>query len=95
MLKFQKYYVTDGTIKARVSYSAHVSVSTGKPRVTLYAKSYQDGNKLAEIFGDEYENHTDSRSDHFEKGRVRILADNPLYKAALARAWRNPAGTRV
>ena len=85
-IRFQKYYVTDGRIKARVSYSAHVSVSTGDPCVTLYAKSCRDGDKLAEIFDAEYENRFDARSDYFEKGRVRILADNPLYAAALARA---------
>lgn len=84
-VKFQKHYVTNGQIKARVHYSAFKMTTTGQDCVTLYAKSFDDGRKLAEIFVDGYENNTDSMTDYFEKGRVRILAGESLYEAALAR----------
>lgn len=85
MVKFQKHYVTNGTEKARVHYSAFKMTTTGQDCVTLYAKSYEDGRKLAEIIEEGYENNTDTMTDYFEKGRVRILAGSPLCAAALAR----------
>lgn len=85
MVKFQKHYVTNGTAKARVTYSAFRMVTTGQECVTLYAKRHQDGDALFEILGDSYENDTDSMTDYFEKGRARILAGTPLYEQALAR----------
>ena len=84
MLKFNKHNVTNGTHKARVSYRAFRMASTGELCVTLYAKDYT--NDLHRIFSSEYENHSDSMTDYFEGGRVRIKADHPLYAAALARA---------
>jgi hypothetical protein len=85
-IKFQKHYVTNGTVKARVHYSAFRMTTTGQDCVTLYAKDYADGRKLAEVFdGQGYENNTDTMTDYFEKGRVRILKGHPLYEAALAR----------
>ncbi len=84
-IKFMKHYVTDGTLKARVHYSAFKMVSTGADCVTLYAKDYADGRVLSQIIENGYENDTDSQSDYFEKGRVRILTDSPLYAPALAR----------
>lgn len=84
-IKFQKHYVTNGTIKARVHYSAFKMTTTGQDCVTLYAKDYEDGRKLANIIGDGYENNTDLMTDYFEKGRVRITSESPLYAAALAR----------
>jgi hypothetical protein len=85
MVKFQKHYVTNGQIKARVHYSAFRMVTTGQECVTVYARSYEDGNKLAEILGETYENNTDIMTDYFEKGRARIMKGDPLYEAALAR----------
>lgn len=82
-IKFKKHYVTNGTLKARVHYAAFEMVSTGKNCVTLYAKSHEDGNKLAEIMGDAYENDTDILTDYYEKGRARIIEGHPLYFAAL------------
>jgi hypothetical protein len=82
-IKFHKHYVTNGTAKARVHYSAFRMTTTGQDCVTLYAKSYEDGRKLGQIFDEGYENNTDSQADYFEKGRVRILAGQPLYAAAL------------
>lgn len=81
-IKFQKYYVTDGVSKVRVYYS-HGMLTTGKECVTLYAKSYA-GN-LGKIFGSLAENNSDMQTDYFEKDKVRIYSDNPLYNAALAR----------
>jgi phenylacetate-coenzyme A ligase PaaK-like adenylate-forming protein len=85
-IKFHKHYVTNGTTKARVHYSAFRMVTTGQDCVTLYAKSYDDSRKLGAILADGYENNTDTQTDYFEKGRARILAGQPLYAAALARA---------
>lgn len=84
-IKFQKHYVTNGAIKARVHYSAFRMTTTGQDCVTLYAKSYEDGNALCDIMPNEYENNTDIHTDYSEKGRVRILSTSPLYAAALAR----------
>jgi len=83
-IQFHKHYITDGTTKARVHYSAYNMTSTGQACVVLYAKSFDDGNKLAEILPIEYENESDMQSDYMEKGRARILNTNPLYDAAMA-----------
>lgn len=85
-VRFLKHSVTNGTTKARVHYSAFRMTTTGQDCVTLYAKSFDDGRKLAQIFDAGYENNTDSMTDYFEKGRVRILAGHPLYAAAIALA---------
>lgn len=86
MIKFQKHYVTNGAVKARVHYSAFRMTTTGQNCVTLYAKSFQDGRNLCEILdGEGYENNTDIMTDYFEEGRARILEGQPLYAAALAR----------
>ena len=81
-IRFLKHSVTNGTAKARIHYSAFRMTTTGQDCVTLYAKSFDDGRKLAQIFDVGYENNTDTMTDYFEKGRVRIIAGQPLYKAA-------------
>lgn len=83
MIKFNKYHVTDGTTKARVFYSISARID-GRECVTLYAKDYS--RSLGKIFPQEYKNDTDSMTDYFDEGRVRIFADHPLYTAALKRA---------
>ena len=84
MIKFMKHYVTNGTDKARVYYSKAV-LTNGRDCVTLYAKDYSDN--LSKIFSaNEYENDSDSLSDYFEKGRVRIYSDNPLFNLAAEKA---------
>lgn len=83
MIKFNKHNVTNGKIKARVWYSAHVHVSTGRNCVTLSEKNY--GRNLHEIFAT-VENNTDWMTDYFENSRVRIFEGDALYAAALARA---------
>jgi hypothetical protein len=85
-IRFMKHYVTNGTVKARVRYSAFAMTTTGQECVTLYAKRYEDGRLLAQIFDESYENDTDTMTDYFEKGRVRILAGSAMYEAAKERA---------
>jgi hypothetical protein len=89
MIKFQKHYVTNGKIKARVWYSLDNRID-GRKCVTLYAKDYD--RKLGEIFsGGEYENNTDTMTDYFEKGKVVLFESSPYYAAARARAEGKPA----
>ena len=92
MIKLMKHYATDGINKARCQYSrgfiypggGHLG-GEGKDCVTVYAKDYSD--KLAEIFGsDAYQNDSDMTIDYFEKGKVRIFPDNPLWAEACERA---------
>lgn len=88
-IKFNRHNVTNGGDKARVTYSAFRMVSTGEECVTIYAKDFASGRALDLIFAEGYENATDSQTDYFEKGRVRILKGSPLYAAAYARAEAN------
>ena len=87
MIKFNKHHVAANGIKARVYYSLDSHVS-GLPNVTLYAKDYSG--VLGRMFA-EYQNDTDTQSDYFEKGRVRLFADHPLYAPARERAEANRA----
>lgn len=89
-IKFNKFHVTDGQIKARVHYSmdGHVRCyKEGIRCVTLYAKDY-DGN-LGKLIPDAYKNDTDSMTDYFDQGRVVLFDGHPLYSAARARAEAN------
>ena len=80
-IKFNKHNVTDGTNKARVHYSLDNRID-GRKCVTLYAKDYL--NKLYAIFADSYVNNSDSQTDYFEKGKVVLFEDHPLYAQARA-----------
>lgn len=82
-VRFMKHYVTNGTEKARVFYTLDNRVD-GRKVVTIYDKDY--GHALGRIFGDEYENRTDTMTDYFDKGTVRLFENHPLYAAARARA---------
>ena len=83
MLKFNKFHVTNGKIKARVSY--HLDNRTDQRKcVTMYAKDYS--RELGELFYENYTNNTDTQTDYFEKGRVVLFKDHPLYSQALERA---------
>jgi len=83
-IRLMKHYATNGTDKARVHYS-HSVLTNGRECVTIYSKDYS--NALANVFGGNgYENDTDIMTDYFDKGRVRIYPDHPLYAAAVARA---------
>lgn len=86
MVKFQKFYVTNGTTKARVHYSID-NRADGRQCVTLYARDY--GHALGEVIADGYTNDTDSQTDYFDKGRVCLFSDHALYPAARARAELN------
>lgn len=83
MIKFNKFHVTNGVIKARVGY--HLDNRTDQRKcVTMYAKDYS--RELGQLFADNYQNNTDSMTDYFEKGRVVLFEDHPLYAQARARA---------
>ena len=90
-IRFMKHFVTDGTTKARVFYSAGQICRKGELMecVTLYAKDYS-GN-LGKIFADKYENGTDIMTDYFEEGHVRIFPSDALYSAVMARVAANKA----
>ena len=93
MIKFNKFNVTSDTAKARVIYSKgqiYANVKAGmegglRECVTLYAKDFQSGRALQSMLGDNYQNDSDSQSDYFDEGRVRLFPDHPLYQAARAR----------
>jgi hypothetical protein len=85
-IRFNKYHVTNGEIKARVFYS--ISNRTDKREcVTIYARDYD--RSLGKIFREEYKNETDSMTDYFDSGNVTLFADHPLYAQALERALSN------
>lgn len=84
MIKFNKYYVTNGSVKARVYYSTYADGS-----VVMYEKDYTS--QLRKIFTDEFKNETDLMADYFETDSVKISPNHPLYAAALARHNQNKA----
>ncbi len=86
MIKFQKYFVSNGTHKAKVWYSVDNRVD-GSKAVTLYSKDYS--HDLYKVFGDLYQNDTDAMTDYFERGRVVIGVDHPMHSVAYARAQQN------
>jgi hypothetical protein len=83
VIKFNKFNVTNGTEKAKVHYSLD-NRNDGRACVTIYAKDYDRA--LGRVFDGEYTNNTDTMTDYFDKGRVVLFADHPLYAAARARA---------
>lgn len=85
MIKFNKFNVTNGTDKARVHYCLD-NRTDRRECVTIYAKDYD--RSLGRVFADseDYQNNTDTQTDYFDKGRVVLFADHPLYAAARARA---------
>lgn len=85
-LKFNKHHITNGVLKARVWYTLD-NRTDGRKVVTIYSKDY--GNELGQLFSDEYENRTDTMTDLFDKGTVRLFQDHPLYAAARTRAELN------
>lgn len=86
MIRFNKHHVTDGITKSRVFYSLDNRVD-GRKCVTLYAKDYD--HNLGHVFESAYENDTDSQTDYFEKGTVRLFEGHPMYAAARVRAEAN------
>ena len=94
MIKFNKHNVTNTETnqKSRVSYHSGNHIS-GQACVTIYAKDY--GHALGQIIGDAYQNNTDSQTDYFETGTVRLFEDSPLFAAALKRAELNAAAYEI
>ena len=88
-VRFMAYYVTDGQHKAKVHYSHGKLCNDSRDCVTLYAQGY--GSELSPIFGRSSENDTDTQVDYFDKDKVRIFDDSPLFPAALARCQENSA----
>ena len=82
MVKFNRYFVTDGTTKARVHYSLDNRID-GRKCVTMYAKDYSDN--LGKVLADAYRNETDLLTDYFDKGKAVLFEGNPLYTTARAR----------
>lgn len=83
MIKFNKYHVTDGKVKARVWYSLD-NRTDGRKCVTIYARDYT--RELQDILPANYKNETRSEIDFFEKGRAVLFEDHPLYAIARQRA---------
>lgn len=85
-IKFNKYHVTNGEIKARVFY--HLDNRADKRKcVTMYARDYDS--RLGKIFKDAYINDSDLMSDYFDQGHAVLFEDHPLYNAARERAEKN------
>ena len=84
-IKLRRYYCQRDTgPKVRCWYHRG-SLRTAPDAVTIYAKSYADS--LADVFpANRVENNTELQTDYFEKDRVRILPDDPLWEDACAMA---------
>lgn len=83
-INFGRYAITMGKVRASVFYSLDNRVD-GRQCVTIYSRDY--GHALCDIFGrDVYKNDTDTMTDYFDKGRVVLFSDHPLYAAARTRA---------
>jgi hypothetical protein len=82
-IRLLKHSVTNGTTKARVFYShGHINRDGAlRECVTIYAKDYDRA--LGKIFAT-YENGSDSMTDYFEQGHVRIFTTDAMYQQALA-----------
>ena len=86
MIKFNKFNVTSGMLKARVHYSLDSHIKFAKC-VTVYHRDYVGDFK--KIFGEDVIDDSEIMSDYFEKGRVHLTPGHPLYASARARAERN------
>ena len=92
MIKFNKHNVrnTETGDKARCHYDFRVQRADGREVVVILAKDY--GNQLGKVFADvDVRNETDMQTDYFEKDRVYLFADHPLFAAAKQRAEANAA----
>lgn len=83
-IRFQTFAVVNKTTgeKARVHYALD-NRGDGRNVVTVYDKDY--GRALGRVFAGTdavYENDTDSMTDYFDKGRVRIFETSSLYVEA-------------
>jgi hypothetical protein len=83
-IRFQLFAVVNKTNgqKARAFYSLD-NRADGRRCITIYDKDY--GRDLLKVFDGTdvaYENDTDSMTDYFDKGRVRIFETSSLYVEA-------------
>jgi hypothetical protein len=85
-IKFNKYNVTNGTVKVRVFYSIDRRCD-GRKCVSVNAKDY--GRELNALFPGIVKNDSDSMTDYFEKDTVNLFEDHPLYAEARARVESN------
>ena len=82
-VRFLKFCVTDGAVKAKVHYSLDNRYD-GRKCVTIYARDYSDD--LGRILPGAYVNKTDLQTDYFDKGHAELFEGDPLYVAARSRA---------
>lgn len=92
MIKFNKFNITNGADKAKVHYSIDSRIDK-QQCVTIYAKDYD--RSLGRVFKNDYVNDSDPMSDYFDKGRVVLFTDHPLYAPARARAEQNVSEQRI
>ena len=85
MIKFLQFSVKNTATgeSARVHYSLDNRVD-GRKCVTIYAKDY--GHAIGRIFAGvaAYKNDTDSMTDYFDQGTVRIFETDAIYAEARA-----------
>ena len=79
MIKLRQHYVTNGAIKARVSYSMDNRID-GRKCVTIHDKDWCRA--LGKIFKEGYKNETDSMTDYFDQGSVSLFEGNKYYAEA-------------
>lgn len=87
-IKFNTFNVTNKATgkKARVHYSLDNTTEffkSGVKSITIYDRDY--GHALGEVFTDSglsYRNDTDSMTDYFDKGVVRIFETDAIFAAA-------------
>jgi len=78
-MKFYKYYVTDGTTKARVRYSINVTVKGLHNCITIREKDYENNlSKIAAVRND-----TDILTDYFENNSLTYLEGSKEYAELL------------
>ncbi len=84
-IKFNKYNVTDGTTKARCSYTIDGRWD-GRKVVTIYAKDF--GRTMTAIF-ENARNDSDTQQDVFRTDTMDIFEGDPMFPAARAAAMRH------
>ena len=90
MIRFLKYYAksTENMFVAKVRYSLDNRID-GRKCVTIYEDGYTA--RLSRVMGDQVEviDNTDIMTDYFEKGKVVLFEDHPLYAEARKAAERS------
>jgi len=63
----------------RAHYSKNILINNTEESITIYARDYSDG--LPKIDGLTVENHSESMTDYYEKDKIRIRKNNPLWES--------------